>query len=72
MGLTRKVKRNLDNSSGLPPELQDSINSLFDDFYGKEVDDDEEDDEESDNISWKSDMDKESDAPVKTPRHLKC
>ena len=50
MGLTRKVKRNLDNSSGLPPELQDSINSLFDDFYGKEVDDDEEDDEESDNI----------------------
>ena len=48
MGLTRKVKRNLDNSSGLPPELQDSINSLFDDFYGKEVDDDEEDDEESD------------------------
>lgn len=66
MGLTRKVKRNLDNSSGLPPELQDSINSLFDDFYGKEVDDDEENDEESDNISWKSDMDKESDAPVKT------
>ena len=61
MGLTRKVKRNLDNSSGLPPELQDSINSLFDDFYGKEVDDDEENDEESDNISWKSDMDKESD-----------
>ena len=66
MGLTRKLKRNLDNSSGLPPELQDSINSLFDDFYGKEVDDDEENDEESDNISWKSDMDKESDAPVKT------
>ena len=47
MGLTRKVKRNLDNSSGLPPELQDSINSLFDDFYGKEVDDDEEDDGKS-------------------------
>ncbi len=79
MGLTRKVKRNLDNSSGLPPELRDSINSLFDDFYGKEDDDDEEDDEEldnnswksdmdeeSNNISWKSDIDKESDAPVKT------
>ena len=48
MGLTRKVKRNLDNSSGLPPELQDSINSLFDDFYGKEVDDDEEDDDDED------------------------
>ncbi|MQN00932.1 MAG: hypothetical protein DUD27_01040 [Lachnospiraceae bacterium] len=61
MGLTRKVKRNLDNSSGLPPELRDSINSLFDDFYGKEDDDDEEVDEESDNISWKSDMDEESD-----------
>lgn len=66
MGLTRKVKRNLDNSSGLPPELRDSINSLFNDFYGKEDDDDEEDDEELDNNSWKSDMDKESDAPVKT------
>lgn len=66
MGLTRKVKRNLDNSSGLPPELRDSINSLFDDFYGKEDDDDEEVDEESDNISWKSDKDKESDLPVET------
>lgn len=45
MGLTRKVKRNLDNSSGLPPELQDSINSLFDDFYGKEDDDDDDDED---------------------------
>lgn len=62
MGLTRKVKRNLDNSSGLPPELQDSINSLFDDFYGKEDDDDE----EMDDIQWKSNKDKESGASVET------
>ena len=43
MGLTRKMNRHLDSNSGLPPELTNSINDLFDEVYGgSEQEEDEE------------------------------
>ena len=45
MGLTRKMNRHLDSNSGLPPELTNSINDLFDEVYGGSDQEEDEDDQ---------------------------